>query len=90
MKAETQSAQLLVCGTCSGERFSWIVHQVQYGTVHRLPDSEPFEEGCKMGEIVGDDIQKNGLFCVACEEFRSYDDLVLADRTPENSGQTEQ
>lgn len=70
---------ILACPECRGTRFSWVLHQVQFGTVHSHGDGQFSEEGHKMGPVTGSDIGENGLFCVECCEDRSYDELVLVD-----------
>lgn len=70
----------LACPECGGERFSWVIHQVQFGGVHRFENGHVDVEASKDGPITGSDIGENGVFCVECGEDRTYDDLVLADR----------
>lgn len=80
MNRETTSREptLLVCPKCREPSFSWIVEQVQFGTVHRYDDGTLYEEGMKMGEIVDDDVDENGVFCTTCDERRERDELVPA------------
>lgn len=68
--------EFLVCPETGEKRFSWIVEQVQFGTVQRTEDGHTFEEGEEMGEIVGSDTDENGVFCQSCEEEHDVDDLV--------------
>jgi len=76
----------LACPECGGERFSWIIHQVQFGGVHRFENGHVDVEASKDGPITGSDIGENGIFCVECSEDRTYDDLVPAHHTATTEG----
>lgn len=78
MKRETTKREptVLACPECGEPSFSWIVEQVQFGTVSQYDDGSMIEEGMKMGEIVDDDVEENGVFCTTCDEFRERDELV--------------
>jgi hypothetical protein len=66
---------MLACPGCGGTRFSWILRQVQFGTVHNF-DGTYAEEGTKRGPVTGSDVDENGVFCVNCQKNRNHDDLV--------------
>jgi hypothetical protein len=72
-------SELLVCPDCGNGRFSWIIHQVQFGAVHRFANGHIDVEGTKNGPITDSDIGENGVFCVDCQEFRTYEELVPDD-----------
>lgn len=72
-------SELLACPECGNERFSWIIHQVQFGEVHRFANGHIDVEATKNGPITDSDIDENGVFCVNCQEFRTYDELVPVD-----------
>jgi hypothetical protein len=73
---DSPGSELLACPECGNGRFSWIVHQVQFGDVHRFANGHLDVEATKNGPITDSDIGENGVFCVECEESRIYDELV--------------
>jgi hypothetical protein len=73
-----EASEFLACPECGGQRFSWIIHQVQFGGVHRFPSGHIDVEPTKDGPITDSDIGENGVFCVECHEDRTYDELVPA------------
>ena len=75
----SSGSELLVCPECGNGRFSWIIHQVQFGEVHRFVNGHIDVEATKNGPITDSDIGENGVFCVECQESRTYDELVSAD-----------
>ncbi|WP_254824868.1 hypothetical protein [Haloglomus halophilum] len=79
MSTNSVTSEFLACPECGGERFSWIIHQVQFGGVHRFPNGQVDVEASKDGPITGADIGENGVFCVGCGKDRTYDDLVPTD-----------
>jgi len=79
MSACSETSEFLVCPECRGQRFSWIIHQVQFGNVYRFPSGHVDVEMMKNGPITDDDIEENGVFCVECGECRTYDELVPVD-----------
>ena len=66
----------LACPECGTQKFSWILEQVQFGYPYRDSQGNVIEEGAKMGEVVGDDIDRCGLFCTSCHEHFDRDELV--------------
>ncbi|MFC7251836.1 hypothetical protein ACFQJ5_18765 [Halomicroarcula sp. GCM10025324] len=60
---------MLVCPECLEGKFSWVVEQVQFGAVYELENGGYTEETWKNGDIVGDDIADNGVFCCRCMEL---------------------
>jgi hypothetical protein len=79
MSACSDTSEFLACPECLGKRFSWIIHQVNFGNVHRFPNGHVDVEAVKTGAVTGSDIDENGVFCVECNESRTYDELVPAD-----------
>jgi hypothetical protein len=75
----SSGSELLACPDCGNGRFSWIIHQVQFGEVHRFVNGHIDVEATKNGPITDSDIGENGVFCVECQESRTYDELVSAD-----------
>jgi hypothetical protein len=75
----SSGSELLACPDCGNGRFSWIIHQVQFGEVHRFANGHIDVEATKNGPITDSDIGENGVFCVECQESRTYDELVSAD-----------
>lgn len=75
----SSGSELLACPECGNRRFSWIIHQVQFGEVHRFANGHIDVEATKNGPITDSDIGENGVFCVECQESRTYDELVSAD-----------
>ncbi|RLM42069.1 hypothetical protein DVK00_18660 [Haloarcula sp. Atlit-47R] len=69
---------MLVCPECLEGKFSWVVEQVQFGAVYELENGGYTEETWKNGDIVGDDIADNGVFCCRCMEARAHEELVPA------------
>jgi hypothetical protein len=58
-KNETENGYesgFLACPECGGERFSWIIYQVQFGGVHRFENGHVDVEASKDGPITGSDI----------------------------------
>jgi hypothetical protein len=76
---DSSGSELLACAECDSGQFSWIVHQVQFGDVHRFASGDIDVEATKSGPITDSDIGENGVFCVECEESRTYDELVPFD-----------
>lgn len=76
----SDESTLLACPECRGQRFSWYVKQVQFGSVHQLENGHFSEEASKMGPITGSDVPENGVHCVDCGEDRAREDLVPVDR----------
>jgi hypothetical protein len=66
---------ILACPECGYSRFSWILKQVQYGTIHEV-DGRYAEEGTKRGRVLDTDYREQGVFCPTCQEDRDLDDLV--------------
>ena len=75
----SSKSEVLVCPDCGNGRVSWIVHQVQFGDVHRFANGRIDVEVTKNGPITDSDIGENGVFCVDCQEFRTYEELVPGD-----------
>lgn len=71
-----EESTILACPECGGTKFSWILQQVQFGIVHEFDEGQYSEEGQKMGEVTGSDVEENGVFCTECEEHRDRDELV--------------
>ena len=71
-RSMNSESELLVCPDCGNGRFSWIIRQVQFGAVHRFANGHIDVEGTKNGPITDSDIGENGVFCVDCQEFRTY------------------
>lgn len=71
--------ELLACPECGNGQFSWIIHRVQFGEVHRFANGHIDVEATKNGPITDSDIGENGVFCVECQKSRTYDELVPAD-----------
>jgi hypothetical protein len=72
----SSGSELLACPECGNGRFSWIIHQVQFGDVHRFASGDIDVEATKSGPITDSCIGEDGVFCVECEETRHYDELV--------------
>lgn len=76
IKVVSDQSTEMACPECGETKFSWVLREVQFGTVHRFPDGNFSEEGMKRGEVVGSDVEENGVFCTTCEEFRDRNELV--------------
>ncbi|MFQ3293042.1 MAG: hypothetical protein ACI9EZ_001739 [Halobacteriales archaeon] len=79
VQVDSSESELLACPNCGNGSFSWIIHQVQFGIVHRFANCEIDAEATKNGPITDSDIGENEVFCVNCQEFRTYDELVPVD-----------
>ena len=71
--------RMLACPDCGCTAFSWVIQQVQYGTVYRTENSKYLEEMTANGDVVGSDVKENGVFCQECEELYDRDELILND-----------
>jgi formate-dependent nitrite reductase cytochrome c552 subunit len=69
----------MVCPECSGRSFSWIIEEVQFGDIQKYDDGTFEEVGMKRGEVVGSDVENEGVYCTNCDECRDRDELVPAD-----------
>lgn len=69
----------MACPECGGESFSWIIEEVQFGDVQTYDDGTFEEVGMKRGEVVGSDVEEEGVFCTNCDERRDRGELVPAD-----------
>jgi len=72
----------MACPECGGQSFSWIIEEVQFGDVQKYDDDTYTEIGMKRGEVIGSDVEEEGVFCTNCEERRDRDELVPADEVP--------
>ena len=69
----------MTCPECGGRSFSWIIEEVQFGDIQKY-ENDTFEEvGMKRGEVVGSDVEEEGVYCTNCDERRDRDELVPAD-----------
>lgn len=76
IESDAPTSQIMACPDCGGTSFNWILEQVQNGTVHRSDDGRWYEEGMKMGEVVGSDVEENGVYCRGCDVVKDREDLV--------------
>ena len=81
MNNTIETSTILACPECGGSSFSWIVEEVQFGIIHDHGDGKYSEEGRKRGEVVGSDVETEGVFCTECGERRDRDELVPVDDT---------
>jgi predicted nucleic acid-binding Zn-ribbon protein len=65
----------LVCPDCGEDEFSYIVEEVQFGTVHEYDNGYRDVVMHANGDVKGTDIDENGVFCTDCNEFKEIDDL---------------
>ena len=69
----------MACLECGGRSFSWIIEEVQFGDVQKYDDGTVEEVGMKRGEVVGSDVENEGVYCTNCDERRDRDELVPTD-----------
>jgi hypothetical protein len=69
------TSQILACPVCGEPTFSWMIHQVQFGTVHDF-DGRYDGEATKQGPVTDTDLETHGVFCVNCQDDRELDELV--------------
>lgn len=81
MNSTVEASTILACPECGESYFSWIIEEVQFGIIHDHGDGQYSEEGRKRGEVVGSDVETEGVFCTTCEEARDRDELVPVDDT---------
>lgn len=76
-------SEILACSDCGGESFSWMLKQVQFGSVHEFDSGKRDGEGMKLGPVVDSDIHEAGPWCTECDEHKDIDSLVVTDEDDE-------
>lgn len=74
----------MACPECGGRSFSWVIEEVQFGDIQKYEDGTFEEVGMKRGEVVGSDVENEGVYCTNCDERRDRDELVPADEVTTN------
>jgi hypothetical protein len=73
--SDTSTSTILACPVCGEQKFSWMIRQVQFGTVHDF-DGRYDGEATKQGPITESNLKTHGPFCVNCQDARKLDELV--------------
>lgn len=81
--SDVPTYETMACPDCGTTKFSWILRQVQFGTVHRFDNGRFSEEGLKMGDITGSDVEKNGVFCTGCDRTKDREKLIPLEEVDE-------
>ena len=68
----------LQCPNCGDKRFNYAVTQIQFGHALESGDGTRVVETHDSGEILGDDISENGIYCTGCDDYYDLEELVLA------------
>ena len=68
----------LQCPKCGDKRFSYAVTQIQFGHAQEFGEGTRVVETHDSGEILGDDISENGIYCTGCDDYYDMDELVIA------------
>jgi predicted nucleic acid-binding Zn-ribbon protein len=79
MTSEKNTPVPMACPQCGGRSFSWVIEEVQFGDIQKYEDGTFEEVGMKRGEVVGSDVEDEGVYCTNCDERRDRDELVPAD-----------
>lgn len=72
-------SKLLRCPDCGGQRFSWILKQVQIGNIHQFDNGTIDGEGMEMGEVIGSDLSEKDPWCIKCAEHKRLVYLEVVD-----------
>lgn len=75
------TSERLLCPDCHDGRFSVVLEQIAFGDMHEFGSGNRDFEVLDMGEVIGDDIDDNGVYCTTCDKLVDVDELVMAEFT---------